>query len=128
MRAGTTLHYVAALALVGAASSATGCVLVVGDRGGPGRGDVEWSNSRDRGAPAEVRSYDASPAHEVEARIRMDSSLVREDITVSSAGEVITLHGRVSDIVLLEHVMRIAADVPGVTRVVSRVTVEMEAG
>jgi len=128
MRSGAVFRRVAALALVGAAASATGCVLVVGDGGRGGRGDVEWSTSGDRAVTTEVRASEGGLAREVESRIRMDSALAREDITVSSSGSVITLHGRVSDIVLLEHVMRVAAEVSGVARVVSRLTVEMEAG
>lgn len=105
---------------------ATGCVLVVGDSGGASRGDVEWSSSRSHSTSARAVSVDGSLAREVESRIRMESSLAGEDITISSAGAVITLHGRVSDIARLEHAMRTAAEVPGVTRVVSRMTVELE--
>lgn len=110
----------AALALAAAAMTGAGCVFVVGDGGGDGyrRADVEWASSRDHGGLA----------REVESRIRMDSSLEREDITVSSTGDVITLHGRVSDLALLEHAMRVAAESPGVKRVVSRLTVTLEAG
>jgi osmotically-inducible protein OsmY len=105
-----------------------GCVLVVGDRGGIGRGDVEWASSHDRAVPVETRSTNGSAAREVDSRIRMERMLADQDITVSSSGDIVTLHGRVSDIGLLEHAMRIAAESPGVRRVVSRVTVEMEGG
>lgn len=120
----------AALALAAAAMTGAGCVFVVGDGGGDGyrRADVEWASSRDHGGSTTTRSVDGGLAREVESRIRMDSSLEREDITVSSTGDVITLHGRVSDLALLEHAMRVAAESPGVKRVVSRLTVTLEAG
>jgi osmotically-inducible protein OsmY len=127
MRSGAQLRRVAVLALLGAAMSAGGCVLVVGDSGRSGRGDVEWSTGSERAVTTEVRTVDGGLLSEVESRLRMDSTLAREDITVSSSGGVITLHGRVSDIAVLEHAMRVVAEVPGVARVVSRLTVEMEA-
>ena len=125
MKAVVSLKSVALLALVGAAAGSAGCVLVVGD-GAPGRGDVEWSSDWGQ-SRAEPQVVDRGLAQEVGARIRADSALAGADITVSSSGDVVTLHGRVSDIALLENALRIAAEAPGVTRVVSRVTVEMEA-
>lgn len=130
MKSARSLHGAAVLALVAAAAASAGCVLVVGDGGSDGyrRADVEWASTRDHGTSATRPSADSGLAREVESRIRMDSSLEREDITVSSTGDVITLHGRVSDVALLENAMRIAAESPGVRRVVSRLTVTMEAG
>lgn len=124
MKAGVSLRSAALLALAGAAAGSTGCVLVVGD-GTPGRGDVEWSSDWGH-SRAEPEIVDRGLAQEVGARIRADSALAGEDITVSSNGDVVTLHGRVSNIALLENALRIATEAPGVTRVVSRVTVEME--
>jgi osmotically-inducible protein OsmY len=123
MRSGTSLR---CLALLAAAMASPGCVLVVGDGGGHPRADVEWAGTRDQGAPAVPRTVDQDLAREVESRIRLDSALEREDITVSTSGDIITLHGRVSGIDVLEHAMRIVADTPGVRRVVSRLTVTME--
>jgi len=117
-----------ALTLVVAMTTATGCVLVVGGERDVRRADVEWSSNRDDGFTARSIGADGRLAREVGARISVDSALSGQDITVSSSGDVVTLHGRVNDIALLEHVMRVAADVPGVARVVSRLTVEMEAG
>jgi osmotically-inducible protein OsmY len=108
-----------------AAGLASGCVLVVGADGASRGTDVEWS-TWDRGGRTEPAAVDGGLAREVQSRIRTDSSLAGEDITVSSSGSVVTLHGRVGDLVLLEHAMQVAATVPGVTRVVSRLTVEME--
>ncbi len=125
MRSGISLR---GLALLAVATASTGCVLVVGDGGGHRRADVEWAGTRDQGAPVVPRTVDQGLAREVESRIRLDSALEREDITVSSSGDVITLHGRVSGIDVLEHAMRIVAETPGVRRVVSRLTVTMEGG
>lgn len=125
MRPGISLS---CLALLAAATASTGCVLVVGDGGGHRRADVEWAGTRDQGATAAPRTVDQGLTREVESRIRLDSALEREDITVSSSGDVITLHGRVSGIDVLEHAMRIAAETPGVRRVVSRLTVTIEGG
>ncbi|MFU8894816.1 MAG: BON domain-containing protein [Gammaproteobacteria bacterium] len=111
----------------------TGCVFVVGGDGSKRNAEVEWATDRDysaayqRSAAVGPRVADGVLAREVQARLRIDSAVAAEDITVSSSGDVVTLHGRVSDVVLLEHVMRVAAEVPDVRRVVSRLTVEMEA-
>jgi osmotically-inducible protein OsmY len=116
------------LALTGAATVTSGCVVVVGgDRANP-QAEVEWARPSGHGNAGAPSSANGSLAREVEARIRMDSALAGEDISAASNGNVVTLHGRVSDVSRLEHVMRVAADVPGVTRVVSRLTVEMEGG
>jgi hypothetical protein len=116
----------ATLALVATLSIGTGCVLVVGNEGRPARGDVEWSTGWDRETTVAPTSVDDGLARDVEARLQMDSSLAEQDLTVSSHGDVVTLHGRVSDLALLDNAVRTAADVPGVARVVSRVTVDVE--
>jgi osmotically-inducible protein OsmY len=128
MNAGSSLRRTAVAMLLAIALTTGGCVLVVGDRGGTGRADVEWASSHDRAVPVEARGTNGSVAREVDSRIRMERMLADQDITVSSSGDIVTLHGRVSDIGLLEQAMRIAAESPGVRRVVSRVTVEMEGG
>ena len=117
----------AAIAIVAfGALLGSGCVVVVGGEGSQRRADVEWSNSRAGGSYAEPGRQDDALARELESRIRADTALAAEDISVSSSGSVVTLHGRVNELAMLEHVMRLAADAPGVTRVVSRLTVEME--
>ena len=128
MKSAMNLRSAAVVAMAATVLSGTGCVLVVGEGGAHRRADVEWASARDSTATAASRSVDDGLVREVESRVRMDSALQREDITVSSSGDVITLHGRVSDIAVLEHVMRVAAETPGVRRVVSRLTVTMEAG
>lgn len=111
----------------------TGCVFVVGGDSAKRNGEVEWATDRDysaapqRSSAAGARVADGVLAREVEARLRIDSAVAAEDVTVSSSGDVVTLHGRVSEVALLEHIMRVAAAVPDVRRVVSRLTVEMEA-
>jgi osmotically-inducible protein OsmY len=118
------------VALTAVVSTGAGCVLVVGADGtttrGASRGDVEWSSSRDSGSLPAAASIDRELARDVEARIRADSSLAGQDLTVATSGAVVTLHGRVADVSLLERAMRVAAETPGVKRVVSRITAEME--
>lgn len=126
MRRVVNLKRAAMLALVATMSIGTGCVLVVGNEGRPARGDVEWSTGWDRETTAAPSAVDDGLARDVEARLGMDSSLSGQDLTVSSSGDVVTLHGRVSDLALLDNAVRTAADVPGVARVVSRVTVDVE--
>lgn len=130
MKAGCEWFRMAMLAVVVVAmTAAAGCVVVVGGEGKHRhRADVQWASPPDQAAPASPRATDGSLARQVESRIEFDSSLQGEDISVSSSGDVVTLHGRVSDLPRLEHAMRVAIDVPGVRRVVSRLTVEMEAG
>lgn len=119
----------AALALAVIALGTGGCVLIVdGDGAKARRGEVQWESEQRHAEVVTATVADGALAREVESRIRLDDALAGEDITVSSTGETVTLHGRLNDMTLLERVMRIAAEVPGVRRVVSRLTVEMEAG
>lgn len=103
-----------------------GCVVVVDGHEREGRGDAEWSRSWGSTSRAETTSADSSLAREVQSLLGLDPDLAGEDITVSSSGNVVTLHGRVAELKLLEQAMRVAAAAPGVSRVVSRLTVEME--
>jgi len=115
-------------ALAGMMLVTGGCVLIVdGESGKVRRADVEWES--DPGELVTVHSgvADGVLAREVESRIRADGELAGEDITVSSIGDVVTLHGMLGDIALLERAMRIAGEAPGVSRVVSRLTVVREA-
>lgn len=119
----------AVIALVAAgAVMASGCVVVVGGEGNQRRADVEWSTGTDHTTSAAPAREDGALAREVESRIRLDTALAGEDISVSSSGGTVTLHGRVGELAVLEHVVRVAADVPGVTRVVSRLTVDVVVG
>jgi hypothetical protein len=104
----------------------SGCVVVVGGEGNHRRADVEWSSSSDDRNYAEPGRQDDALTRELQSRIRADAALAAEDISVSSSGSVVTLHGRVGALAALEQAMQLAADVPGVTRVVSRLTVELE--
>ena len=115
------------LALCAAALAAGGCVVVVDGEGvHRGKSDVEWAKVGDSAPAAEAATADGALAREVRSRFTADTALAEEDITVSSNGDVVTLHGRLSNPALLEHALGVAAEVPGVTRVVSRLTIEME--
>jgi osmotically-inducible protein OsmY len=116
-----------ALALCAAAVTAGGCVLVVDGEGvHRGKSDVERARVSEPAPASSTAAADGALAREVRSRFSADSALAEEDITVSSSGDVVTLHGRLSDAALLEHALRVAAEVPGVGRVVSRLTIEME--
>lgn len=125
MKAAMILRCLGVLAIAGAAA---GCVLVVdGDGVRRGGSEVEWSSGSDTNViTADPSSASGGLVRDVESRFGMDSQLSGEDISVSSSADVVTLHGRLSDISLLEHALRVAAETPGVARVVSRITVEME--
>jgi len=126
MKADTIFGRLGVLAIAGMAA---GCVLVVdGDGVRRGGSEVEWSSDGGGNViTAEPSSASDHLARDVESRFGIDSQLAGEDITISSSAGVVTLHGRLSDITLLEHAVRVAAETPGVSRVVSRITVEMEA-
>ena len=111
-----------ALLLVAVAGLASGCVVVVGDRGEGEDWAVHWAGSEevDPAAPSNVL------AREVSGRLSYEPGLAEQDITVSAREGVVTLHGRVDSLKVLEEAMNVAAAAPGVTRVVSRLTVVME--
>lgn len=116
-----------ALVLCAAALAAGGCVLVVDGEGvHRGQSDVEWARVSEPDPASSNAAADGGLAREVRSRFSADTALAAEDITVSSSDDVVTLHGRLSDAALLEHALRVASEVPGVTRVVSRLTIEME--
>ena len=116
-----------ALALCVATLAAGGCVVVVDGEGvhRAKSSDVEWADPSEPAAETSAVA-DGSLAREVRSRFMADTSLAEQDITVSSSADIVTLHGRLDDPVLLEHALRVASEVPGVTRVVSRLTIEME--
>ncbi len=116
-----------ALVLCAAALAAGGCVVVVDGEGvHRGQSDVEWARVSEPDSASSNAAADGGLAREVRSRFSADTALAAEDITVSSSDDVVTLHGRLSDAALLEHALRVASEVPGVTRVVSRLTIEME--
>lgn len=118
---------VPALALCSAALAAGGCVVVVDGEGiHRGKSDVEWAKVSEPAPAMSDAPADGALAREVRTRFMADTALAEEDITVSSSDDVVTLHGRLSDAGLLEHALRVAAEVPGVSRVVSRLTIETE--
>ena len=91
-----------------------------------GTSDVEWAKVSEPAPVTATEAADGALAREVRSRFMADTALAAEDITVSSSGDVVTLHGRLSNPALLEHALGVAAEVPGVNRVVSRLSIEME--
>src|SRR6056297_3640488 len=127
MKTTNVIRRLGMLAIVAGALAATGCVLVIDGDGKPRQvSTVEWSDTGNSDLRLGPTREDESLAREVESRLRADSALADADLTVSSSGEMVTLHGRVGQLILLENAMRIAGETPGVERVVSRVTVESE--
>jgi len=127
MKTTNVIRRLGMLAIVAGALAATGCVLVIDGDGKPRQvSTVEWSDTGNGDLRLGPTREDESLAREVESRLRADSALADADLTVSSSGEMVTLHGRVGQLILLENAMRIAGETPGVERVVSRVTVESE--
>ena len=112
----------AAVLVAALAGFASGCVVVVGDRGQDEEWDVHWAGSDevDRATPSD------GLAREVSSRVAAEPALAGQDITVSAREGVVTLHGRVDSLEALEDAMTLAAQTPGVTRVVSRLTVVRE--
>ena len=114
----------AAVLVAALAGFASGCVVVVGDRGQDEEWGVHWAGSDevDRATPSDGDGL----AREVSSRVAAEPALAGQDITVSAREGVVTLHGRVDSVEALEDVMTLAAQTPGVTRVVSRLTVVRE--
>lgn len=127
MKTSMVIRRLSALAIIAAAVAATGCVLVIDGDGSPPRvSTVEWSDTGEGTVQAARSREEDVLAREVESRLRADSALADADLTVSASGQVVSLHGRVREMLLLENALRIAGETPGVQKVVSRVTVEME--
>ncbi len=117
-----TFRPFAAAALILAATLTSGCVVVVGDRpDGSEDWDVSWGDSSD----VQRTVSDDALAKEVSRRLAA-SAVGGQDVTVSERDTVVTLHGRVDSVEALDEAMAVAADTPGVTRVVSRLTVVRE--
>ena len=119
-------------ALLGAslwtAGLTAGCVVVVGEHDDLTRDDASWSGSwPESGERMSLARVDEGLARQAQSRIASEPALAGEDITVSARGDVVTLHGRVPSLAKLEQAMNAAAGTPGVSRVVSRLTVEREA-
>jgi len=102
---------------------ASGCVVVVdGEKGSDGEWDVSWAG----GQEVDRRTPGSELARDVSGRLAAEPGLAAQDITVSSRDGVVTLHGRVDSVDALSQAMAVAAQEPGVVRVVSRLTVVKE--
>ena len=108
--------------LLAAVSLATlgGCVVVVDGRDD---GEVKWASTWE----AENKlATDAN--HELAGKVSValagDESLAGEKISVSARRGAIALHGSVASTDAVNRAMQLAAGVPGVNSVVSRLSVE----
>ncbi|MCW8846136.1 MAG: BON domain-containing protein [Gammaproteobacteria bacterium] len=97
-----------------------GCVIVV-----DGKGDMEtewastWEAENESAAEANKRL-----AREVSAVLAADSLLAGEEINVSARRGAVALHGKVGNTAAVDRALQLAADVPGVESVVSRLSVQ----
>ncbi len=119
MRRTTTLA--AAILAVGLTS---GCVVVVGDTDDGSGVDAGWISSYEEESSTR-REDNAVLADRVSRRLDEVPALQTEDITVSASGEIVTLFGRLNDIEHLQQAVTAAAEVEGVGRVVSRITLDV---
>jgi hypothetical protein len=104
--------------------AASGCIVVVGDKGEDDGVEAGWISSYDEKATAR-RENNAELAQRVSRRLDEVPALQAEDITVSAAGEVVTLFGRLNDFASLQRAVTAASEVDGVARVVSRITLDL---
>ncbi len=120
------MHRISTLAVALTAILATsGCIVVVGDKDHDDDGvEAGWISSYDEKATAR-RESNAALAELVSRRLDELPALRSEDITVSASGEVVTLFGRLDDFASLQQAVTAAGEVDGVSRVVSRITLDM---
>lgn len=109
-----------ALVLALVLCSMTACIIVVHE----GEDDVEATWVGNYSPTAE----DESLARHIGDAFEGDSTLGAEDLRVSVRRGVATLRGDVSDVAALERAVDVAASVEGVSRVVSRLTVDVSSG
>jgi osmotically-inducible protein OsmY len=115
-------HLTRSIAAVTAAGLLGGCVVVVGDK--DDGIEAGWASTYEEEA-AVRRESNAVLADRVSRRLEEIPELASEDISVSASGEVVTLHGRLTDPARLGQAIAAAGEVDGVARVVSRITVDV---
>ena len=113
------IRFIAALAAAGLLG---GCVVVVGDK--DDGFEAGWASTYEEEATVR-RESNAALADRVSQRLDEVPELSNEDISVSASGEVVTLYGRLTDPARLQQAIAAAGGVDGVTRVVSRITVDV---
>jgi osmotically-inducible protein OsmY len=111
------------LVSVCAAGALTGCVVVVD---GNGDVDTEWASSYSE-SRSEQAEADKAMARAVSDALAEDPQLAGQDISVSVYRDTVTLHGRALTPADLDRALKTAAATPGVSRVVSRLSVEVTA-
>lgn len=112
-------------ALLATASLATlsGCVIVVDGTDGS---EAKWASTWE--AENELASEaNKELARKVSAELAGDAQLSGEKISVSARRGAIALHGKVASTDAVNRAMQLAAGVPGVDSVVSRLSVEFPA-
>lgn len=108
--------------LIAAVSLATlsGCVVVVDGRDD---GEVKWASTWEAENKL-ANEANQELAKKVSLALAADESLAGDKISVSARRGAIALHGSVTSTDAVNRAMQLAAGVPGVTSVVSRLSVE----
>ena len=112
------------LAAVATVGLLNGCILVVHDNEDGNDVEAGWAANYEGKATAR-RENNAVLADRVSRKLDEVPELRAEDITVSAAGEVVTLFGRMSSVANLETALETVRSVDGVGRVVSRITLDV---
>lgn len=99
-----------------------GCVVVVGDSGTETRWASTWSEEQEV-----ISAENDKLAKEVSRLLAEDPMLSGKDLSVAARKGVVSLHGRVDSLAMLERAVSIASATPGVSSVISRMSVEVPA-
>ncbi len=111
---------IASLLATASLATLSGCVVVVDGRDD---GEVKWASTWE--AENELATEaNQDLARQVSAALAADKSLAGEKINVSARRGAIALHGSVASTDAVNRALQLAAGVPGVTSVVSRLSVE----
>lgn len=119
----SSVSRLASAALLAGSLALGGCVVVVD---GTGEVDTEWASSYSE-SRAEQAEEDKALARAVSDALAGDPDLGGQDISVSAYRDTVTLHGRALTPVDVDRALKTAAATPGVSRVVSRLSVEVKA-
>jgi osmotically-inducible protein OsmY len=100
-----------------------GCVIVVD--GKDGETEAKWASTWEEENET-ASEANKQLARDVSAALAADSQLLGEKIKVSARRGAVALHGKVGSAAAIDRALQVAADIPGVESVVSRLSVEFE--
>lgn len=113
---------IATTAVLASVLALQGCVVVVGDSGSETRWASTWSEEQEV-----ISAENEKLAKEVSRLLAEDTMLAGKDLSVAARKGVVSLHGRVDSLAMLERAVSIASSASGVTSVISRMSVEVPA-